>query len=184
MELSLLVLEVINFAYVGLLPFIFFRKDGTWNFMWCLTALPYVIGPAIAIAGYMGYLEAQVNLNFLAPLAVVMFAFSIAFISATISIHRVPLSLWHQDNDAPASIVTYGPYAKVRHPFYTSFIICLLASVIVFPHVLSVALALYTVIMLNVTAAKEEVKLSNSDFGEEYKAYIKKTGRFFPSLMA
>lgn len=184
MELSLLVLEVLNFAYVGLLPFIFFRKDGVWNLQWCLTALPYVIGPAIAIAGYAGFLEAQADLTFLAPLAVLMFAFSIALISATISIHRVPVSLWHQENDSPVNIVTDGPYARVRHPFYTSFIICLLGSVIAFPHVLTIALALYTAIALNLTAAKEEGKLSKSEFGEEYRAYIEKTGRFFPPLFA
>lgn len=182
MELSLLTLEVLNFAYIGLLPFIFFRKDGSWNFMWCITALPYVLAPGVAIAGYLGILEAQLDLTILAPLAVLMFSFSIGFISATISIHRIPLSLWHQDNDAPASIVTYGPYSKIRHPFYTSFIICLLASTLVFPHVFSLAIMIYTVLILNATAAKEEKKLSNSNFGEEYKSYIKKTGRFFPSL--
>lgn len=181
MELSELTLSVVNFAYVGALPFIFFRRDGSFNIQWCLTAAPYVIFPLILVCGYFDCLSPMVRPPLgLTPIAVLIHVFSIGLISQVIGTHRVPLALWHQDNDAPKSIITYGPYAKVRHPFYTSFILCSWAGVLVFPHPLTLAIATYVVVSLNLTAAKEEAKLSQSAFGAEYTAYLAKTGRFFP----
>ena len=185
MELSLLALAVVNFAYVCLLPFIFFKGDGTWNVMWCLTALPYVVFPCLLIAGYLGQIETMFTVPggiYTTCIVVLMMCFSIGLISMTVGGHRVPLSLWHQNNDAPASIVTYGAYKKVRHPFYTSFIICLTAGWIIFPHVATIAVAIYGYAILTATAMKEEKKLSASEFGEDYKAYMKTTGRFFPRV--
>ena len=34
--------------------------------------------------------------------------------------------------------------------------------------------------MLHYTAGKEEHKLSNSEFGDEYRGYLARTGRFLP----
>ena len=37
-------------------------------------------------------------------------------------------------------------------------------------------------VRVNVTAAREEKRLSESEFGAEYRAYLQTTGRFFPKL--
>jgi protein-S-isoprenylcysteine O-methyltransferase Ste14 len=186
METSLLTLATANFLYVCILPFIFFKQDGKWNFMWLLTASPYVAYPILLYLGKIGTLEAQffsadvvAIMQLIAP---ILFVISISLISQTRGTHKIPLALWHQDNDAPVEIITYGPYAKIRHPFYTSFILSLIAGFIVFPHVLTGAITISAWTLLNFTAAKEETKLSGSEFGQKYKDYITATGRFFPRL--
>lgn len=185
MELSLIVLTVINFIYVCILPFVFFKGDGTFNLMWCLTASPYVIYPCLIVAGYLGYIDPLFVMtnNPLVTIVLVLFiSISIGLISMTVGGHRVPLSLWHQDNDAPVNIVTYGAYKRVRHPFYTSFIICLTCGFIIFPHYSTLIVTIYGYIILNLTAIREEKRLSISDYGEEYQKYMTTTGRFFPKV--
>lgn len=103
-------------------------------------------------------------------------------ISFTVGTHRIPLSLWHQENDAPKQIVTWGAYKRIRHPFYTSFITALVGALIAAPNALTLASLIYGIGILNMTAAKEEKKLSSSQFGQEYIDYIKVTGRFFPKI--
>ena len=107
---------------------------------------------------------------------------SIALIAYTIGTHRVPLALWHQDDDAPRSIVTYGAYRYVRHPFYTAFLLALTGIVVACPHPAMLACLAYAMTILQVTARKEEQKLSRSEFGDEYRSYLTRTGRFFPRL--
>jgi len=103
---------------------------------------------------------------------------SISLISYTIGTHRISLNLWHQEQDQPHHIVTYGPYEKIRHPFYTSFILSLTGAFIFCPHWVTLLTLVSGIIALQITAVKEEKKLQNHD--PDYKEYMKKTGRFFP----
>mgnify|MGYP001330532368 CR=1 FL=1 len=86
------------------------------------------------------------------------------------------------NNDEPKSIVTHGPYAWVRHPFYTSFMMCLTGCVIICPHPSTILTLCYAIIALMVTARREEFRLSSSEFGKEYQEYMKNVGRFFPGV--
>lgn len=182
-ELGLLTLAVANFIYVGLLPFIFFRPDGKRNLQWWSTAWPYVAYPLVLVAGHLGRLHPLLVLpRWTVMLVTLAHASSIALIAMTIGAHRVPISLWHQKNDAPVSIVTHGPYAHVRHPFYSAFILCQLAALAAFVHPASAAITLYSIVLLSLTARKEERRLSASEFGAEYRAYLERTGRFLPRL--
>ena len=115
--------------------------------------------------------------------SVFLSAFSLAFMGYAMGSNRVALSLWHQANDKPQAIVTVGAYRYVRHPFYTSFIICLFAAVIGFPHLITWICCLGGLVALTWTARGEEYRLSRSDFGAEYQEYMKRTGRFFPRLI-
>jgi len=180
-ELSHLTLAIVNFIYVGALPFIFFRPDGSRNLRWWLTAWPYIVYPCVLLAGHLGYLHPLLQLpGWTIPMVTLAHAGSIALIAMTIGTHRIPISLWHQSNDAPVNIVTFGPYAFVRHPFYAAFILCQLAGLLGFVHPVSAVITLYSVVILSLTARKEERKLLDSQFGAEYRAYLERTGRFFP----
>lgn len=183
MELSLLVIASINFLYVCILPFIFFRKDGSWNIMWCLTASPYVIYPILLTLGYMGKIDPLYTNQTLQLAMIPVFVLSIITMAMTVATHTVPLSLWHQSNDAPVNIVKHGPYSRVRHPFYTSFILALIAGFVIFPHIITGAITIAATSLLTFTAKKEEKNLSSSEFGQEYIDYMKTTGRFFPKLL-
>ncbi len=184
MDLTLLVVLIANLIYIALLPMIFFRKDGSYNLKWWLTGCQFTVAGITLILGALGILHAY-DLAFADILKWVALAFSLAslmLISFTWGTNRVPLSLWHQKNDAPQNIVTYGAYAKIRHPFYTSFLLCLLGCLFFFPHWLTLACFVYGFVVLSVTAHREETRLSASQFGEEYKAYMTKAGRFWPKF--
>lgn len=185
MSVAALVVSVVNFGFIAILPQIFFRKDGTFNLRWCLTAFPYVAGPVALYLGFQGQLAAWVSSDsamLREAVASFLHLLSVGMMGLTIGTNRVPLALWHQENDAPKNIVTYGAYRYIRHPFYTSFQICTAAAAILFPHPITIAIFLYVVVSLNLTAAREERRLSASQFGEEYQEFMARTGRFLPKL--
>jgi protein-S-isoprenylcysteine O-methyltransferase Ste14 len=172
---------LLNFIFIGLLPKIFFKKDGKYNLHWWITAGPLFISPIVLLLMDLGYLSPMS-----APIeqpAAVLSTISIGLISFTLGTHRVPLALWHQTNDAPHSIVTWGAYKRIRHPFYTSFILSQFAAAMAAPHIITLAALAYAISILTYTAKKEESKLSASQYGEEYKSYMKATGRFIPRVM-
>lgn len=184
MNIPVYLLLLINFMYASLLPIIFFKRDGKLNPMWWLTALPFILNPLFILASLLGYAPTFVQddgtLNVLATLAVPIFATSIGLISFALGTHKIPIALWHQENDAPKSIVTYGAYSRIRHPFYASFLLAFLGAFIYCPQAGTLALFVYICCMLNYTAGREETRLSQSEFGEEYKRYMQTTGRFLP----
>jgi protein-S-isoprenylcysteine O-methyltransferase Ste14 len=182
-----LMLAALNLTLIGLLPRIFFDSRGRKNAMWWATAAPFFAAGAVLVLCFAGvwqpwYLPAFGGAAVHEIVAVPFAGASIALIAYTIGTHRVPLALWHQDDDAPRSIVTYGAYKYVRHPFYSAFLLALVGTLIACPHPGTLACLIYTVLMLHYTADKEEQKLSNSEFGGEYRDYLARTGRFLPRL--
>ena len=190
MSKELLTLIVINYAWIGYLPVGFFRRDGKLNLAWWLTGGPFFLVPVVCLLGFFHLLPVPLaplaiggKLGLLTSLlAVVLASSSIALIALTLGTHRVRLALWHQTNDAPASIVTYGAYRYIRHPFYTSFLMAFTAALLAAPGPLTAILLAYQFGALHVTAKREEGRLSESEFGEEYRKYLGVTGRFFPRL--
>jgi protein-S-isoprenylcysteine O-methyltransferase Ste14 len=180
-----LLLILLDFGVIAVLPRIFFRKDGRFHAMWWLTALPFCACPAfllVALATDLGPLVPDNWTETLQTISVPFGAASIALIFMTLGTHRIPLALWHQDNDAPQHIVTYGAYSRIRHPFYTSFLLAFLGTFAYFPHWVTLFALGYGFVILNVTAAREEQRLSTSEFGAEYQQYVTHTGRFFPRV--
>jgi protein-S-isoprenylcysteine O-methyltransferase Ste14 len=78
--------------------------------------------------------------------------------------------------------VTWGAYARIRHPFYTSFLLAFVAAVAAFPHPATAACLLYATVALNVTAVREERRLLASEYGDAYFDYLQRTGRFLPRM--
>jgi protein-S-isoprenylcysteine O-methyltransferase Ste14 len=179
---SLLLLLLCNFVAIGLLPLFFFRKDGAYNLRWLLTGAPFFVAPIVLLLGRMDVLT-PMFIHGTQLLAVPLAVLSISLMAMTVGSHRIPLALWHQDNDAPQELVTWGPYAVVRHPFYTSFILALLAAAIAFPHPLTLICLLYGTASLTLTAIREERRLSSSAFAAEYARYMNNSGRFFPRIL-
>ncbi|BCJ75536.1 hypothetical protein CS0771_50800 [Catellatospora sp. IY07-71] len=187
MNEPVLVLLTLNFAFIGILPRIFFRSDGTLNARWWATASPFFVACLFLVGAYFAGWAALAPASWSRWLAVAAVPFSVASVALiwmTLGTHRIPISLWHQENDAPRSIVTYGAYRWIRHPFYASFIFALFAALLYHPHWVTGATFLYGVIALNLTAAREERRLAVSEFGAEYQEYMGRTGRFTPRLGA
>lgn len=187
MSRASLLLALLDLCFVALLPWIFFRRDGKLNARWFATAAPYMLGIVLVVLALASRIEGWKPTRepialAMELLSVVLCAGSIALMAFTLGTHRIPIALWHQENDAPRHIVTWGAYSRVRHPFYASFLVCLLGTVLVLPHALTALTLLYALVALNLTAAREERRLAASEFGDEYKLYMARTGRFWPRL--
>jgi protein-S-isoprenylcysteine O-methyltransferase Ste14 len=189
MDDALLFLLLGNFVLIGLLPVIAFRRDGRFNARWCLTSAPFLLVPLLLILSRTGWLHPfAAGLSAFQPVralaAAAMSAASVALLAATTAAHRVRPALWHQDDDAPAELVTSGPYARIRHPFYSSFLLAFLAAFLALPHAATLACLLYAGAALNLTASREERRLLASAFGDDYRRYLAASGRFLPRLRA
>jgi protein-S-isoprenylcysteine O-methyltransferase Ste14 len=184
MNTDMVVLAAANFLLIGGLPLMFFKR-GRFNLMWLLTAAPFLLSGVSLLAGSAGYLPplwAPTDLLGRIAAAAAMLCLTAAFmlLGLTLGSHRVPLALWHQPNDPPQHIVTWGAYAHVRHPFYASFLLTLLGSLLLSPNIGTCLALAYGFAMLNATAAREERRLSQSEFQAEYIDYLGRTGRFMP----
>ena len=76
-------------------------------------------------------------------------------------------------------LVTTGPYARIRHPIYLALIGFLSGIALVTANWFFIALLVVSIVVLALRIPKEEQMMSE-DFGEEYKAYMQRTGRLFP----
>jgi protein-S-isoprenylcysteine O-methyltransferase Ste14 len=179
---AVLLLLLLDFVLITATPRLFFRA-GVLNLRWWLTALPIGLCPLFIVACLIAKVGPTVPAGWLTAtglVAVVLFTASVAMVALTIGTHRVPIALWHQPDDDPQHIVTWGAYQKVRHPFYLAYLLAFGGALLAFPHWGTLAAFVYTAAMLNSLAAKEEGKLSRSEFGDEYRDYITRTGRFLP----
>ena len=77
------------------------------------------------------------------------------------------------------TLVTHGPYHWVRHPFYLVGILWGLSLSLLTANWLLAILGGAAMTMLVIRTKVEEAKLAER-FGEEYRAYTQRTGRFFP----
>ncbi len=76
-------------------------------------------------------------------------------------------------------LVTTGPYARIRHPLYTAMLGYGTSLALVTANWVFVALAVAMIAGLFARVPREE-QMMIEEFGEQYKAYMQKTGRFFP----
>lgn len=78
-----------------------------------------------------------------------------------------------------STLVTHGPYRYVRHPFYGSVTLVLLANSVVAANWF-IAVCCIAVIALLVVRTDREEHLLVARFGNAYQEYMARTGRFFP----
>lgn len=184
MTSELFVIVFVNLAFIGLLPFLFFRRDGRFNLRWWLTGLPFFVSAAAVAAGRYHLVAHWQGLPDGASdaVAAVLVLASMTMIGWTTGSHRVPLALWHQDNDAAVQIVNWGPYRYVRHPFYAAFLMTQVAAVLAFPHAVTALGLAWAIVALSLTARREESRLLASALGAEYRSYMTRTGRLVPGV--
>jgi protein-S-isoprenylcysteine O-methyltransferase Ste14 len=78
-------------------------------------------------------------------------------------------------------LVTKGPYRWVRHPLYTFGSSMFIAFGMMADNWFIAALGILAFIAMAVRTPKEEANLIEK-FGDEYREYMKRTGRFMPRL--
>ena len=79
------------------------------------------------------------------------------------------------------TLVTGGPYRWIRHPMYTVHLVYFFTWVLVSANLLLLINYLLTIILIFARIPKEEQMLLDQ-FGDEYRAYTKRTGRLLPRL--
>ncbi|OGO51113.1 MAG: hypothetical protein A2148_07105 [Chloroflexi bacterium RBG_16_68_14] len=79
------------------------------------------------------------------------------------------------------TLVTSGPYRWARHPMYTAAFGWSVASFLVSANWL-IGLGLLGPVMLDAMRVGEEEALMMQEFGDEYRTYMQRTGRFLPPM--
>lgn len=180
-------LGLLGLIGIACLTRIFFLP-GRWNVQWWLNTAPFVAGGVAMLAVLGGGLTPWVSPasmlgGAMAVLATVLIGAALCLTGYTLGTHRRPLALWHQTDDAPEHLVTEGPYARIRHPFYASYLLALVGCTLAAPHWSTLGVLAFLVYRLNRTAAREERRfLASVSFGAAYAAYMRGTGRFVPRL--
>jgi protein-S-isoprenylcysteine O-methyltransferase Ste14 len=80
------------------------------------------------------------------------------------------------------TLVSSGPYRYVRHPFYAAGFLLFLASSLIAANWFLLAGVTLVYILIAIRTRTEEKNLV-ARFGDDYRAYMKQTGRFWPLIM-
>ena len=78
-------------------------------------------------------------------------------------------------------LITTGPYARIRHPLYAGMFGWCVALSLLTANWIFVAVCVLFILWLLWRIPKEEQMMIEA-FGDEYKAYMQRTGRLFPKL--
>ncbi|MCK4464663.1 MAG: isoprenylcysteine carboxylmethyltransferase family protein [Bacteroidales bacterium] len=79
-------------------------------------------------------------------------------------------------------LITTGPYRWVRHPMYTALFTFFIAGSLISANWLFILLTMVVIVGLYIRIGKEEIMMIEK-FGDEYRDYMKRTGRFLPRLI-
>ena len=155
-----------------------FRADGRWPRG---AVVILVVGMATGIAQTVLLAVVPVDLV-RGCIALGLFALSLAlFWSAVAATRARPLTIVFS-GDVPKHLVERGPYRFVRNPFYVSYLLCYLAGLV---GTGSWPLAVPVVALaaaFAVAARHEERKFLGSPLAADYRAYMRRTGRFLPRV--
>ncbi|MBI5352056.1 MAG: isoprenylcysteine carboxylmethyltransferase family protein [Chloroflexi bacterium] len=78
-------------------------------------------------------------------------------------------------------LITSGPYRWVRHPLYTVGASMFISFGMMADNWFIATMGILTFILMAIRTPKEEANLINK-FGDEYREYISRTGRFLPKI--
>lgn len=118
---------------------------------------------------------------------------SLRWVGAVLGVSSVPLLLWiHRTLGKQFSstlqletdhvLVTNGPYRWMRHPMYTALYMQLSGWLLLSANWLLGLYWLGIFTLIVATRVHDEETMLLKAFGDEYRVYMKKTGRFLPSL--
>ena len=82
----------------------------------------------------------------------------------------------------PNHVFSWGPYAYIRHPFYTAYLLFWLGCVVATSSFVMVVLFVSLATIYTLAALGEERNFLRSSMRDEYEAFRKATGFFWPKL--
>jgi protein-S-isoprenylcysteine O-methyltransferase Ste14 len=84
---------------------------------------------------------------------------------------------------AEHELVTWGPFAYVRHPIYSALFVWMLAMAVAFGHAWGLILGVPLYWIGTILRIREEERLLRAQFGPDYEAYAKRVKRFVPKII-
>lgn len=79
-------------------------------------------------------------------------------------------------------LIQHGPYRHVRHPMYTSFLVMLVGLLLLSANWIIGGPAIGFVLVLMAVRTPREERMLQGRFGDEYRRYMARTGRYLPRL--
>jgi len=163
--------ERISSGEEGVLIFVALRLSGLLGFA---TVVTYVVHPpwmewaAVPLPRWLRYLAVALGLS-VVPLLVWTLSALGRDITPTVVVRR------------EHTLVTTGPYRWVRHPLYTFGITAWFAVSVMAANAFMAALIVVGAVGLAARTPKEEARLIER-FGDEYREYARRTGRYLPRI--
>ena len=147
----------------------------------------------LGMAGFISVVVYMINPNWLAfanlsfPLWLRWAGVGIAFIGFAL-LQWAQVSLSNSWSDTPRmmkeqALITGGPYRTIRHPVYTAFIFILGSPLLISANWLIGLCWLGMTVLEIISRINFEEALMTKFFGEQYREYMKKTGRLFPKVL-
>jgi len=87
-------------------------------------------------------------------------------------------------NDTPQFVFVAGPYAYIRNPFYSSYLLAMFSTATMLPAVHRWVIVSAAVFYFWRAAVFEEKKFARSPVAAEFEAYTQRTGRFIPRRLS
>jgi protein-S-isoprenylcysteine O-methyltransferase Ste14 len=84
---------------------------------------------------------------------------------------------------ADHELVTWGPFAYVRHPIYSALFVWLIAMAVAFGHYWGLIFGVPLYWGGTVLRIREEERLLRAQFGADYAAYAARVKRFVPGII-
>jgi len=79
-------------------------------------------------------------------------------------------------------LVTEGPYARIRHPIYTTFLLMQISVLLLTSNWFIGFCGIAIIVSVIAIRVPEEEKMLIEQFGDDYRSYIKHTGSLLPKL--
>jgi protein-S-isoprenylcysteine O-methyltransferase Ste14 len=79
-------------------------------------------------------------------------------------------------------LISCGPYRRIRHPMYTGFLILPIGITLSAANLLLGLLQIGATVAMYWARVDDEEAMMLDRFGDEYRAYMRRTGRLLPSL--
>jgi protein-S-isoprenylcysteine O-methyltransferase Ste14 len=150
------------------------------------------IAGLLGLSGFVAVIVYVINPGWLAWAALPL-PLSLRWMGVGIALLGFALLQWSQNtlgrnwSDTPRmikeqSLVTSGPYQFIRHPIYTAFLLVLGSTLLISANWF-IGLGWIGMTVLEVVSRIGfEENLMLEYFGEEYREYMKRTGRLFPRI--